>query len=239
MLPSPLHQISVNAANEGIPVAAIARVIQCPLDETYDSLKAARDMGSIADLPRADWPPGTRINDRLPNVSLPADGDLAFMCARAFKLTALEAGFMVSLLKHRQVEKSRLHGIVEHQRNTRQAQPDRMEATDPKMVDVMICKLRKKLKTVDADFQIKTLWGSGYFIEAALKPRIFTYLEGATDAPAQKPTPATDPVDADFLERTAVRGGPVGEGDQHDPGAPEGAAQLDAAGAATDAGSVR
>lgn len=183
-----IQQVAINAANEGIPVAAIARIIQQPIDVAYEILKDAKARGSIADVPRPDWPPGVRVNDRLPSVPLPSDQDLAFLCGKAFKLTALEAGFLVALLKNRQVEKGRLHGIVEHKRNTRPSQPDHMEATDPKMVDVMICKLRKKLKTVDPKLKIETVWGTGYYIEADMKPRIISHLDGADNAPQQEVT---------------------------------------------------
>lgn len=186
------NEIAINAANEGIPVAAIARILQHSLEETYELLKDARDRGSIAELPRADWPPGIKINDRLPSVPLPSDTDLAFLCAKTFKLTALEAGFLVALLKNRQVEKARLHGIVEHQRATRPNQPNAMEATDPKMVDVMICKLRKKLKTVDAALEIKTIWGSGYYVEQPMKAQIIAHLNGGPDA-TQEQVPPSQP----------------------------------------------
>ncbi len=181
-----VNELIVNAANEGIPVAAIARVTHSPLDHTYEVLREAKERGAVSDLPRADWPPGTRIGDRLPSVPLPSDKDLIFLCGKAFKLTVLEAGFLVALLKNRQVEKARLHGIVEHQRNTRSNQPDHMEATDPKMVDVMICKLRKKLKSVDGKIEIKTIWGSGYYIETDMKPRIISHLDGANNAATTK-----------------------------------------------------
>lgn len=187
----PTHYIplAVRAANEGIPVAAIARVLLRPLDEVYETLRDERSRGAIADMPRADWPPGTRMVDRNPSVSLPNDDDLAFMCKKTFRLTTLEAGFLVVLLKHRQVEKSRLHNIVEQQRMTRQSQPSAMEATDPKMVDVMICKLRKKLKTVDPELKIETIWGGGYYIETPMKPKIIAHVNGEQDAP-QKADPA-------------------------------------------------
>lgn len=182
--------LAVNAANEGIPVAAIARILRRALDETYLDLKEAKDRGAISDLPRADWPPGTRRMDRIPSVPLPDDKDLTFMCGKTFKLTSLEAGFLVSLLKNRQVEKTRLHNIVEHQRNTRQNQPDHMEATDPKMVDVMICKLRKKLRVIDKALKIETIWGSGYYVETDMKIRILSHLDGAGDG-KKKEAPAT------------------------------------------------
>lgn len=159
---TPIRDVAINAANEGIPVCAIARIIAFPSADVYEVLNLAKSIGSIAQLPRADWPPGIKVQDRLPSIPLPGDDDLQFMCKKTFKLTGLEAGFLVVLLKHRQVEKSRLHNIVEQQRMTRQSQPNNQEATDPKMVDVMICKLRKKLKP--HAIEIETLWGLGYLI---------------------------------------------------------------------------
>lgn len=184
--------IAINAANEGIPVAAIARIINRPFDVTLEALHEAKDRGSIAELPRPDWPPGTRIHDRLPSIPLPSDQDLAFLCGKTFRLTSLEAGFLVALLKNQQVKKTRLHGIVEHQRNTRMNQPDHKEATDPKMVDVMICKLRKKLKVIDSGLEIKTIWGDGYYVETDMKARIVAHLDGAPHGQKEKaPAPAS------------------------------------------------
>jgi hypothetical protein len=185
MITPTLTPIAVAAANEGIPVAAIARITHQSLDDMYETLKDEKSRGSIAELPRADWPPGTRVNERLPSALLPSDDDLAFMCKKSFKLTSLEAAFLVVLLKHRQVEKTRLHNIVEQQRMTRATQPNDQEATDPKMVDVMICKLRKKLKAVDKDLKIETIWGGGYYIETAMKPRMIRHLNGDEHAPEE------------------------------------------------------
>lgn len=173
-------EITVNAANEGIPIAAIARITNTPFADVAECLQEAQARGALIDMPRPDWPPGIRVKDRYPAVSLPNDNDLQFLCGKAFKLTQLEAGFLVALLRHRQVEKGRLHGVVEHQRQTRS--PNDHEATDPKMVDVMICKLRKKLKTIDPALKIETIWGSGYYIEAEMKPRIIAHLDGDGNA---------------------------------------------------------
>lgn len=193
---APTEKIIANAANEGVPVAAIARIVGEPLDEIYQTLKDQKAQGLIISLPRADWPPGTRVVDRVPSTSLPDDADLAFMCKTTFRLTGLEASFLVTLLKHRHVEKNRLHHIVEQQRMTRASQPDAREATDPKMVDVMICKLRKKLKVVDPELKIETIWGGGYYIEPAMKPRIIAHVNGEPDAPPESTASITngDPV---------------------------------------------
>lgn len=38
--------------------------------------------------------------------------------------------------------------------------------TDLKIVDVQVCKLRKKMKRHLSQFEIKTVWGNGYYLEA-------------------------------------------------------------------------
>jgi DNA-binding winged helix-turn-helix (wHTH) protein len=186
----PGEKIAANAANEGIPVAAIARILNTPIEDVYGSLKEQKSRGVIGDMPRADWPPGVAIHSRIPTPTSPSDDDLQFMCKKTFHLTTLEAGFLVVLLRHRQVEKTRLHNIVEQQRSTRANQPSRTEATDPKMVDVMICKLRKKLKVIDTALKIATIWGGGYYIENDVKPLILAYVNGVPDAPPKEAAPA-------------------------------------------------
>lgn len=187
---TPTQTIIANAANEGIPVCAIARIVSHPSADVYEALNDAKALGKIVEIPKADWPPGSRIADRAPLLSLPSDDDLGFMLKKSFKLTSLEAGFLVVLLKHKQVEKTRLHNIVEHQRATRQSQPSATESTDPKMVDVMICKLRKKLKNVDPALKIETIWGGGYYIEPAIKPKIVAHVNGEPHASQETAGPA-------------------------------------------------
>ena len=76
---------------------------------------------------------------------------------------------MIALLKVDRVEKLKLHHIVEQQRLFRSQRPNDLTPTDPKMVDVMICKLRKKLLVVDERFVIKTIWGGGYFMDPEVR----------------------------------------------------------------------
>jgi len=176
-VPTP-HDIAcmAAAANEGIPVAACARIFQYPLEVVYDILKDHRAQGNIAELPRPDWTPGSKKLDHQPEGL--SNTDLEFNCTKVFRLTRLESAFLLSLLRYSYLEKTRLHAIVEHQRATRATQPDEMEVTDIKMVDVMICKLRKKLKSADDGFIIKTLWGKGYYIDPPIKARLITFVTG-------------------------------------------------------------
>ena len=79
-------------------------------------------------------------------------------------MTRLQANFMLVLLKREEADKDTLHHVIESQRAIRRNQPDNPESTDPKMVDVVICNLRKRLRSYfDAGHEtIKTLWGHGY-----------------------------------------------------------------------------
>jgi Transcriptional regulatory protein, C terminal len=117
---------------------------------------------------------------------------MEIVCRKLFKLTNLEAGFIVLLLKVEHVTKAQLHHVIETQRLQRPSRPDNMEMTDEKMVDVMICKLRKKLKLIDPKFLITTLWGGGYFIEVPAKEKFYAKLaaEGVTPDGTSEPASA-------------------------------------------------
>lgn len=160
------------AAAEGIPVGAIARFMKVPYNDVNEALQMALAGGLIVAVPRADWP-GSQHWDARTRPALPGKKDdpaeIEFACRNQFKLTALEAGFMVALVNKSCADKEKLHGIVEEQRRKRATRPDSNEPTDPKMVDVIICKLRQKLRGFGYDDFIKTIWGKGYFIEPAQK----------------------------------------------------------------------
>lgn len=175
----PWHDVpyTVRAANEGIPVAAIARIVNQPFADVYSTLKDEKSRGTIGDMPRSDWPPGVKISERVPIAAPTTDADMEFVCKKTFKLTALEAAFLVSLLKHRRVEKLSLHSIIEQRRASRASRPAG-DTTDPKMVDVIICKMRAKMKLVDPSLKIETIWGDGYYIEATMKPKIIAVANG-------------------------------------------------------------
>lgn len=169
--------IAVRMAQEGIPVAAIGRSLAIPFADTHDMLSEALAHGQIVAIPRSDWPPGGKVLERHPTVPRRAsDADVEFACRKLFTLTNLEAGFLVLLLRLDHTDKAKLHHVIETQRLRRASQPDALELTDQKMVDVMICKLRKKLKAISEDFLIKTVWGGGYYMEPAVKEKIYARL---------------------------------------------------------------
>ena len=123
---------------------------------------------------------------RLPTIPRTAtDDDLQFTCRKTFKMTPLEAVFLVYMLRNERGDKDKLHNLVEAMRFKRASQPDSAETTDPKIVDVMICKLRKKLKNLGWPVAIHTVWGGGYYIDPSLKPDILSRLEGGDDNGAE------------------------------------------------------
>lgn len=193
-----LHtRVAVRAANEGVPVAAIARIVETPYEEIAVTLRSALSRGEIGQMPKADWPPALGWSDRLPSVPRSANADdVEFQCRKKFRLTNLEAGFMMVLLRYECADKDRLHNVIEQQRHERAHEPDNMELTDPKMVDVMICKLRKKLRENGFPDCIETSWGKGYYIEPATKQKIFGLIGGpyACGPEVERGTPAAHAV---------------------------------------------
>jgi hypothetical protein len=155
--------IAVRLALEGVPVAAIARGMMYTSSAIRETLQYHLEIGSIVEMPASDWPPTGRRADRMP-VFLSALPEAVQLnsCQRLLTLTRLEAGFMLVLLKRDEADKDTLHYVIETQRALRRSRLNDSETTDPKMVDVVICKLRTKLKP--KGIFIATLWGRGYYL---------------------------------------------------------------------------
>ena len=156
--------LAVRLALEGVPVAAIARGMMYTSSAIRETLQYHLEIGSIVEMPASDWPPTGRRADRMP-VFLSALPEAVQLnsCQRLLTLTRLEAGFMLVLLKRDEADKDTLHYVIETQRALRRSRLNDSETTDPKMVDVVICKLRTKLKP--KNIFIKTLWGRGYYLD--------------------------------------------------------------------------
>jgi hypothetical protein len=52
-----LPEVAIALADEGVPLACIARATRIPSDELRDHLLEAREAGRLIDLPRHDWAP--------------------------------------------------------------------------------------------------------------------------------------------------------------------------------------
>lgn len=183
-LPEPVITIAIALADEGVPVAAIARSIKQPSEDVRLAIREAIDAGRIVEMPRDDWPPHLRRAERLPsNGQVHTDEQLAVYCRRMFSLTQLEATVLVPLLKRDEASKSSLHSAIQAGRSARCHAS--VEETDPKMVDVVICKMRKKLR--GHSIEIKTLWAKGYFIERATRRLVFEMLAAYLSGHPLKP----------------------------------------------------
>ncbi len=133
-----------------------------------ESLETSLADGVISEMPRDDWPPTARRADHLPSqLAKEQDDHLLTACMRAFNITKLQSSFMLVLLKRDEADKDTLHHVIESQRAIRRNQPDNPDTTDPKMVDVVICNLRKRLRPYfpSGHETIRTLWGHGYYME--------------------------------------------------------------------------
>ena len=168
LLPPDLSPIASRLANEGVPIAVMARAFQLSALQVRNTLAEHLANGTITELPRDDWPPTSRRADHLPSqLAKEQDDHLLTACMRAFNITKLQSSFMLVLLKRDEADKDTLHHVIESQRAIRRNQPDNPDTTDPKMVDVVICNLRKRLRPYfpSGHETIKTLWGHGYYME--------------------------------------------------------------------------
>jgi hypothetical protein len=167
-----ISAIAVRLADEGIPVRAIARAVKYTSEDIRDALHIAIDCGQIVAMPRDDWPAGVLRDNRIPEalgrVKLENE-NLIFNIARLFKVTKLQAALFSVLLKRTEVIKDTLHQVIESRRK-----PNK-EETDPKMVDVVICHLRKRLEAFG--IEIETQWASGYYMTPEMRKKANLLLE--------------------------------------------------------------
>jgi DNA-binding response OmpR family regulator len=181
-------EIAIALADEGVPVRAIARSIKTPGEDVYELLRDAVEAGRLFELPRDDWPPKTKRSQRAQtqNTVLSRDDEALRMgCSSRFKMTRLQAAVFVALLRRPELSKEHIHNAIEAIR------PQANAPTDLKMVDVVICHIRKKLKIIDKEFNIVTVWGIGYSLlpatrEAciALLTEHFSSIEQQASSPA-------------------------------------------------------
>ena len=111
-------------------------------------LREAVDTGALIHVPRDDWPANAIRDNRIPGFPDASEVDDAtvilhladvFGPERATRLTRLQATVLLQFLKRRETNREQLHNAIEAGRFPA------TEATDLKIVDVVICTLRKKL----------------------------------------------------------------------------------------------
>jgi hypothetical protein len=176
MIAEPTVHIILALANEEVPVNAIARAVGSPSDEVRETIKEAMLYGRVLSMPRSDWHPLQRGN-RGPMGKM-TEEELIFNCQRTFKLTHLQACFLSVLMRRNEVGKEALHNIIENCRG-----PSQKAETDVKMVDVVLCHLRKRVKPFG--LVVKTLHSSGYYMVPEMRKMaqdiLLAALNGGTD----------------------------------------------------------
>jgi hypothetical protein len=178
--PTSPHHVIAQGALEGVPIRVIARMVEQPFASVNEQLQEMLAAGEITSVPKPDWTPRVPVSPTGNTDRTPADRPeeyYEFNFKRLFRLTRLEATFLVTLLKHLLVHRSTLHVIIEERRTRRVQPPLRDKPTSPKMADVVICKLRNKLRKSDERLQIETDWGNGYYISVPVKRLLFQRLE--------------------------------------------------------------
>jgi hypothetical protein len=150
-------------ADEGVPLGAIARVTRISSEILRERLRAAKDIGSLVELPREDWPPGFPRDQRalqLSRLAVRSRPELVIVTQRLFGLSPVGTGLFLDLLQRDYVNKSAVAG---------------MEA---KTVDVHIHYMRARLKP--HRIAIQTVWGVGYRLEAVDRRRAMDLILQAT-----------------------------------------------------------
>ena len=155
------QKIAIRLADEGIPLRAISRATKLPSDDLREVLREAVERGCLLQIPGEDWAPGSNRDSRCPSAaSLASFSDqlLDRYIGHVFKTTRLETSVLIPIIKRPEVSRECLHQAIEDRR------PTANDQTDPKMVDVVICKLRKKLNLLG--IVITTNWSRGYAMSA-------------------------------------------------------------------------
>lgn len=149
-----LDGIAVRLADEGVPIGAISRALKLPSPDVRDTLHAAHQRSQIVSVPHSDWPPGSTRDNRVPACVRFDMSDPGFLTllVKEFHITGTMSVMLAALLRRPEMTTTALHLIMQKE--------ERVDPTDPKIVTVYICKLRKFLKPHGVT--IKTIWGRGY-----------------------------------------------------------------------------
>jgi hypothetical protein len=167
-----LEDAAVNLADEGVPVRAIARSTRMSGEELYEVLKQAVTDGKLIELPKDDWPPGSRRSARAsaqsPTLNLP-DEVLRLACSKIFGVTRIQSAVVVAILRRPELTKDQIHNVIESTR--RQG----AEPTQVKMIDVVVCHVRKRFK--EHNIKLDTIWGIGYTLHPDERAKVLAKLE--------------------------------------------------------------
>lgn len=152
----------IGLADEGVPVRALSRASKVPWEELRRVLDEARDHGKLIELPTDDWQRLSREDRaKLGSERRVSNEDVLSIFRNEFRLTRGQAVVLTALYVRGKQTKRQLHDCYENWRIcTPDATKNSREPTHEKIVDVIICGIRKKLKPYG--ITIYTSWGDGY-----------------------------------------------------------------------------
>lgn len=166
----------IRAADEGVPIGAIKRIFKMVVEtmDIRELLHSAVTAGRLIAMPREDWPPAISRDDRFPTVPKHDfgidDADLVLKLAKKFHTTKLESRILVVVLRRGHASREQLHDVVESNRG------NPAETTQEKIVDVVVCKLRKKL--VPLGLKLRTVHSLGYEMSVEDRQKIWELVNG-------------------------------------------------------------
>jgi len=164
----------IHAADEGIPIAALRRIFGTDPALLRVMLHDAVTAGRITVMPAEDWPLLVPRDHRTPTVPPHTPGgddrDVVTKMARRLKTTKLESHILLVILRRGYATREQLHDAVEFNRG------NPADATDKKIVDVVVCKLRKKLDPMG--LTLHTIHAIGYEMSKAHRQKAWAMIEG-------------------------------------------------------------
>jgi len=154
--------IALALADEGVPLAAIARAVRVPAAQLRETFEAAVVTGDLTGLPRADWPPGFPRDQRalqLSRIIHENKRDFIVAVQQLLGITKVQINILLSLLQHPSFAK---------------------DATrTSNSLEVHISRLRRALAPYNV--QILTCWGYGYKLSTDDRRKILDLLLDAVN----------------------------------------------------------
>lgn len=146
-----VDHVVIRLLAEGVPVRALSRALIMPLGDVQQIASNAQTAGQLMQKPMDDWQPGPPPPDK-PYDTQEVDG-LAVQLGRT-GFTPAESKMLALLATYGFVDRSTLHRSIHTQ-------------AENKIVDVYICKIRRKLSIHGTPVTIETQWGTGYWMDEA------------------------------------------------------------------------
>jgi|SRR5580704_8845528 hypothetical protein len=161
------------AADEGVPIGALKRIFRVSDENLRPFLHDAIAAGRLVSMPSEDWPTGGTRLTRLPCVPQTLatldDDDLVMLLSRKVKTTPQEGRLLLVILRRGHASREQLLLAADH---GNQSEPSQI-----KLVDVVVCKMRKKL--VPLGITLQTVHSLGYQMTEVDRRKIWELLKEA------------------------------------------------------------